>query len=168
MTADELTDRNPVVELLLFALIALMMLADLASDAAGESSEILHVALEALVMLAALAGVLRLWGAAAAARGLARASLAEAERWQREARAALDGMAAAIEQQFAEWQLTEAERAVGFLLLRGLSHKEVAGQRQTSERTVRQQALAVYRKANVRSRAELSAFFMRGLPVRNA
>lgn len=166
MTVDELTDRNPVVELLLFALIALMMLADLASDAAGESSGILHVVLEALVMLAALAGVLRLWGAAAAARGLARASLAEAELWRREATKALDSMAEAIDRQFAAWHLSDAEREVAMLLLRGLSHKEVAAERQTSERTVRQQALAVYRKAAVRSRAELAAFFMGGLPRR--
>ena len=64
---------------------------------------------------------------------------------------------------FLEWgleawkggRLSPAEREVGLLLLKGLSLKEVAETRQTSERTVRQQALAVYRKAGLAGRAEL-------------
>ena len=36
----------------------------------------------------------------------------------------------------------------------------MAETRQTSERTVRQQALAVYRKAGLAGRAELAAFFL--------
>ena len=35
--------------------------------------------------------------------------------------------------------------------------------RETSERTVRQQSLAVYRKAGLTGRAELSAFFLEDL-----
>jgi DNA-binding NarL/FixJ family response regulator len=52
---------------------------------------------------------------------------------------------------------------VGLLLLKGLSLKEAAEARQTSERTVRQQALAVYRKAGLAGRAELAAFFLEDL-----
>jgi DNA-binding NarL/FixJ family response regulator len=52
---------------------------------------------------------------------------------------------------------------VGLLLLKGLSHKEVSEVRKTSETTIRQQALAIYRKAGLRSRAELSAFFLEDL-----
>lgn len=42
--------------------------------------------------------------------------------------------------------------------------------RRTSERTVRQQALSVYRKAKLAGRAELSAFFLEDLlaPVAGA
>ena len=59
--------------------------------------------------------------------------------------------------------LTPAEREVGLLLLKGLSHKEAADVRNTSETTIRQQALAVYRKAGLRNRADLSAFFLEDL-----
>jgi DNA-binding NarL/FixJ family response regulator len=49
------------------------------------------------------------------------------------------------------------------LLLKGLSHREIGELRRTSEATVRQQALAVYRKAGLRGRTELSAFFLEDL-----
>lgn len=69
----------------------------------------------------------------------------------------------AIDRQFERWGLFAAEREVALLLLKGLSHKEVASARETSERTVRQQALAVYRKAGLSGRAELAAFFLEDL-----
>lgn len=87
----------------------------------------------------------------------------EADAWRREAREALSGLATAIDRQFKRWDLTTAESEVALLLLKGLSHKEAAEARGTSERTVRQQALTVYRKANVSGRAELSAFFLEDL-----
>jgi DNA-binding NarL/FixJ family response regulator len=49
------------------------------------------------------------------------------------------------------------------LMLKGLSHKEIARVRATSEATVRQQAASVYRKSGLSSRAELSAFFLEDL-----
>jgi len=49
------------------------------------------------------------------------------------------------------------------LLLRGYGHKKIAELLQKSERTVRQQAIAVYRKSGLHGRAELSAFFLEGL-----
>ncbi len=52
---------------------------------------------------------------------------------------------------------------MGLLLLKGLSLRDVAQARSTSERTVRQQALAVYRKAGLAGRAELAAFFLEDL-----
>jgi DNA-binding NarL/FixJ family response regulator len=59
--------------------------------------------------------------------------------------------------------LSPAEREVGLLLLKGLSHKDIAQVRSTTETTIRQQALALYRKSALRSRAELSAFFLEDL-----
>jgi DNA-binding NarL/FixJ family response regulator len=49
------------------------------------------------------------------------------------------------------------------LLLKGLSHKEIAAVRSTSERTIREQARAVYRKAGLPGRSALSAFFLEDL-----
>jgi DNA-binding NarL/FixJ family response regulator len=56
-----------------------------------------------------------------------------------------------------------SEREVGLLLLKGLSLKDIAVVRGASEATVRQQAQAIYRKADLAGRAELSAFFLEDL-----
>ncbi len=87
----------------------------------------------------------------------------DAERWREEAEAALSGLGRAIDRQFERWQLSPAERNVGLLLLKGLSHKEIASVRGVSERTVRQQARALYGKAGLSGRAELSAYFLEDL-----
>lgn len=46
------------------------------------------------------------------------------------------------------------------MLLKGFGHKQVAAHLGRSERTVRQQAVDVYRKAGLQGRAELAAFFL--------
>ena len=88
---------------------------------------------------------------------------AQGQRWRAEARAHLNGLGQAIDAQFSRWNLTEAEREVALLLLKGLSHKEIAAIRTTSERTVREQARALYAKAGLTGRAALSAFFLEDL-----
>jgi DNA-binding CsgD family transcriptional regulator len=153
----------------LFAAIAALMAIDLAADAAS-GADIGHLGVEGLVMMLAIGGAVALWGqlrkarvrAAHLDRDLA-AARAEAGRYRREAHQALQGLGAAIDSQFDRWGLTPAEREVGLLLLKGLSHREVAEVRSTSEPTVRQQALAVYRKSGLRNRSELSAFFLEDL-----
>ncbi|MFN7955367.1 MAG: LuxR C-terminal-related transcriptional regulator [bacterium] len=87
----------------------------------------------------------------------------EVDRWRGEARSYLDGLGEAIDRQFHDWQLTPSERDVGLLLLKGLSHKEIAGIRKTSEQTVRSQALTLYRKAGLRGRHDLAAYFLEDL-----
>jgi DNA-binding CsgD family transcriptional regulator len=87
----------------------------------------------------------------------------QGQRWRSEARSLLNGLGQAIEQQFTRWNLTEAEREVALLLLKGLSTKEIAAVRAASERTVREQARAIYAKANLTGRAALSAFFLEDL-----
>ena len=64
----------------------------------------------------------------------------QGQRWRSEARSHLKGLGEAIDAQFTRWNLTEAEREVALLLLKGLSSKEVAAVRVTAERTVREQA----------------------------
>ena len=80
-----------------------------------------------------------------------------------EAREALDSLSRSIDHQFDRWELSPAEREVALLLLKGFSLKEIAALRATAERTARQQSLAVYRKADLAGRAELSAFFLEDL-----
>ena len=87
----------------------------------------------------------------------------QGRRWRKESRDLLNGLGQAIEAQFVRWSLTEAEREVALLLLKGLSTKEIAAVRGSSERTVREQARAVYVKSNLTGRAALSAFFLEDL-----
>ena len=87
----------------------------------------------------------------------------DSESWRRKASELLQGLGKVIEEQCREWQLSPAEQEVTFLLLKGLSLKEIAALRETAERTVRQQASTVYAKAGVTGRAELSAFFLEDL-----
>jgi putative tricarboxylic transport membrane protein len=70
------------------------------------------------------------------------------------------GMNVQIEREFARWGLTCAERSVAHLTLKGLRLKDIARARNTSDRTVRQQAQAIYRKAGLDGRTDLSAYFL--------
>jgi DNA-binding CsgD family transcriptional regulator len=83
---------------------------------------------------------------------------AQGQRWRAEARGILNGLGEAIESQFSRWNLTEAEREVALLLLKGLSLKEIA-----TVRAVREQARAIYSKSGLTGRASLSAFFLEDL-----
>ena len=59
--------------------------------------------------------------------------------------------------------MSAAEKEVAFLLLKGLSLKEIAIARRTSEKTARVQSSAVYAKSGLAGRSELSAFFLEDL-----
>jgi len=64
-----------------------------------------------------------------------------------------------IDQQLADWSFTPSEKEVAMLLLKGLSFEEIAGVRNTREKTVRQQATAIYRKSGLNGRHEFAAWF---------
>lgn len=152
-----------------FAAIAVLMALDLADDS-GTGADAAHLAIEAGVMVLAVLGIVALWRGLQAAVAKAErldvdleVTRQEAARFRAEAADALRGLGEAIDTQFQRWSLTPAEREVGLLLLKGLSHREVADVRDTSEQTVRQQALVIYRKAGLRNRSELSAFFLEDL-----
>ncbi len=87
----------------------------------------------------------------------------DVKRWQEKASELLRGLGAKIDEQLNEWYLTQAEKEVALLLIKGLSIRELAEFRGTSEKTVRQQASQVYAKANLENRAELAAFFLEDL-----
>lgn len=160
----------------LFALTAILAIVDLVADS-GEGGSAAHVVTEVTIVIAGAIGaslaVLRIGrlgataaNATAAARQLGlhlEATRAEAARWRNETQELLAGLGAAIDRQFARWQLSDAETEIAQLLLKGLSHKEVAAARGVGEATVRQQARAIYQKAGVQGRHELAAFFLEGL-----
>ena len=91
------------------------------------------------------------------------ATQAEAAKWRAEAGGLLRGLGAALDQQFERWALSPAEKEVALLLLKGLSHKEIAGVRSIADATARQQARAVYKKAGLSGRHDLAAFFLEDL-----
>jgi putative tricarboxylic transport membrane protein len=72
-----------------------------------------------------------------------------------------------IEREFKRWMLTDAERDIGWLLLKGFSFKEIATLRDRSERTVRQQAGSIYAKSGLANRSELAAWFLEDLLAEN-
>jgi DNA-binding CsgD family transcriptional regulator len=88
---------------------------------------------------------------------------AEGDGWRAKVRAHLAGLKAGLDRQFEEWGMTAAEREVGLLILKGLSHKEIASLRATTEATVRQQAQAIYRKAKLPGKTAFSAYFLEDL-----
>ena len=142
---------------------------DLALDWPNSPS-VLHVLVEGTVMLLCLAGVGALWGAwARTRRSLARTRVAMADReaerdhWRARTETLLRGLGAAIDDQLRAWHLTPTERETALLLLKGYGHKEIAALCGRSERTVRQHAVAVYRKSSLGGRAELAAFFLEDL-----
>ncbi len=61
--------------------------------------------------------------------------------------------------QFDLWGFSKSEQEIALLLLKGLSFKEIASIRNRQEKTVRQQASAIYRKSGVMGRYEFSAWF---------
>lgn len=70
-----------------------------------------------------------------------------------------------MQRQFERWKLTPSEEDVSLCLLKGLSFREIAAVRDTGERTVRQQAAAVYRKAGLSGRHELAAWFFEDMLI---
>ncbi|KCZ91179.1 LuxR family transcriptional regulator [Hyphomonas jannaschiana VP2] len=146
----------------LFGTIALFIGADLITDS-GEGAGAGHLAAELFVLVAASFGLgAMLWRLGRLRRALADARQ-DAGRWQAENRDLVQGLGVAIARQFSAWGLTDAESDVGLLLLKGLSLQEIADLRETSERTVREQARAVYRKSSLAGRNALSAYFLEDL-----
>ncbi len=88
---------------------------------------------------------------------------AEGEDWRARAEAHIAGLHEGLMTQFRAWELTPAETEVGMLILKGLSHREIAALRDTSEATVRQQAQAIYRKAGLPGKTAFSAYFLEDL-----
>jgi DNA-binding NarL/FixJ family response regulator len=128
------------------------------------------VAFEVAFVALCLGAVVHLWrGWMGARRGQRlteeRLQAREEERdlWRSRADRFLRGLGAEIDGQLTQWSLTPSEKEIALLLLKGLGHKQVAALTERSERTVRQHAVAVYRKSGCAGRAELAAYFLEDL-----
>lgn len=162
-------ERGVVVTVLL--LIAVLVTIDVATDL-HQGASLWHVVFEIIAGIAAAAGALYLLhGTVRLRRRLARqardlsAYRVQAEAWQAQARKQVEGLARSIDRQLDHWKLSAAEKEIAFLLLKGLSLKDIADVRGTGEKTVRAQSAAIYAKAGLSGRSELSAFFLEDLLV---
>lgn len=157
-----------------FAAVALLLGADIIDDL-HHGADLSHVMLEAVAFLVS-AGIFAGYSIQLTRQILVERKdftkqlqilQIERDRWRQQAGQYLAGLSQAIQQQFDTWKLTKSEQEIALLILKGLSHKEIAQIRNTSERTVRQQATCLYAKAKLESKAQLSAFFLEDLMLPN-
>jgi DNA-binding CsgD family transcriptional regulator len=83
--------------------------------------------------------------------------------WQNQVEKLKGGISEAITGQLNRWGLSGSEQDISFLLIKGLSTKEIAQARNTTEGTIRFQCSAIYKKSGLHSRAQLAAFFLEDL-----
>jgi DNA-binding CsgD family transcriptional regulator len=155
--------------MVLFVLVAILIAWDIAWDLATGVT-ISHIIIELSMMLAAMIGAFYFWNWLKVARRMEsnqqrdlKKAHAEITHWQEETRDLLQNLRKVIDKQFALWKFSPTEREIGFYLLNGLSLKQIAELRDSTDKSVKQQAYLLYRKAGLSGRAELSAFFLGGL-----
>ncbi len=85
---------------------------------------------------------------------------ADAQKDAQTIRSLSGALADVIAEQFAKWDLTDAEQQVAWLTVKGFSIAEISELRGTKEGTIKAQSTAIYRKAGVNSRAQLLALFV--------
>lgn len=156
---------------IILSIIVVMVTTDLITDA-KEGVRWWHLLIEGTIAIAASVGVFillrgsfNLKRSLAAEQKSASQFQAEAEKWRAQSKKYLEGLSQAIDAQLTAWKLTNTEKEVAFLLLKGLSLKEIALIRNTAEKTARTQSISIYAKAGLAGRSELSAFFLEDLLV---
>lgn len=153
----------------ILSVIIVMVAVDLTTDF-REGVRLWHLFVEGTIALAAFVGIFLLMrGSFVLKRSLVQERMtssqfqAEAEKWRSQSKKCLEGLSQAIDEQLTSWNLTGSEKEVAFLLLKGLSLKEIAQIRKTTEKTARVQSISIYSKAGLAGRSELSAFFLEDL-----
>jgi DNA-binding CsgD family transcriptional regulator len=161
--------QERIVIITILSLVAVIVTFDLITDS-KEGVVIWHVLIEASAGLAALFGIFYFMKDSFALKHKLTNSLnenlqlkKEASEWKIEAQKFIEGLSYSIDQQLTKWNLTHAEKEVTLLLLKGLSLKEIAEIRNTTEKTARVQSISVYSKSGLNGRSELAAFFLEDL-----
>lgn len=160
-------ERLAVSLILIF--IAVLTFIDILNDYL-DGVALWHISIETIVVLAALTGVYYIVKShfimkqeVEREKQISHEVSLEAQKWKRVSKTYVDGLSAEINKQLDEWHLTEAEKRVAYLMLKGFSIKEIADLRKTSEKTVRTQANSIYSKSGLPGRSALSAFFLEDL-----
>ncbi|MES2968655.1 MAG: helix-turn-helix transcriptional regulator [Pseudomonadota bacterium] len=139
------------------AICAVFFVSDILSSLFGIYSSPLSWELRELMEIGAAVGLVLglVLGAVALRRTLHERNVAQ-ERLRRASGAFME----LLEERFAEWGLTPAERDVALFAIKGMSTAEIATLRATSEGTVKAQTNAIYRKAGVTGRPQLLLVFI--------
>lgn len=139
------------------ALCAFFFVSDILSSLLGLRSTPLAWELRELLEIGAALGLLLglVLGALVLRRSFRDRRVAE-EKLRRASGAFMD----LLDERFAEWALTPAERDVALFAIKGMSTAEIATLRGTSEGTIKAQTNAIYRKAGVSGRSQLLSLFI--------
>lgn len=164
-----MTRKERFVINIILSIVAFMAAFDLITDS-NEGVMVWHVLVEAGAGLLALFGIFYFMKDTFNLKHRLSDSLSEnkqlkkeAEEWKSEANKYIEGLSKSIDLQLTKWNLSTAEKEVALLLLKGLSLKEVAEIRKTTEKTARVQSISIYSKSGLAGRSELAAFFLEDL-----
>lgn len=133
------------------------VIADLLEHAnAGQTysaNEFIHLIIEVIAVVGLIFGVLL----AVRYTRFLKYTAQQYERTLTMFRGQFDEVAAA---QFEKWSLSDAERDVALMTLRGLPLAEIASARKTSVGTIKAQTNAIFRKSGLGSRTEFLSYFL--------
>lgn len=129
---------------------------DIVTDLLDDSENFPHIIIESLVFVAISTVLL------AELRRVSRLRVEILRERDKTARLSGD-LLEVMRSQFSNWGLSPSESEVALLLIKGLSMKEISLARQVKEKTVRQQATAIYAKSGYAGRHELGAHFIEDL-----
>ena len=167
---DNVIQKERLAGFLVLSVVAALTTLDVIEDLLNGSS-LFHAMFESLVILSSVIAAGYLWLKLSRTWRVKKASLErnlflahqDIQKWKEKSSLLSDGVTMAVEEQMEAWGLSEAEKDVAFLLIKGLSFKELVLARNTSESTVRQQAATIYKKSGLEGRSQLSAFFLEDL-----
>lgn len=159
--------------ILLLVIITLLNIYDFYNDLKEYEHDLVHLWIEGIIILVSMSGISYLIMEIRQHRlkveqldtqlSITRTDLhntrADLTELEQKMRQASQQYSKVIQEQFTAWEFTPSEKEVALLLLKGLSFDEIAGIRATKEKTVRQQATAVYRKSNLNGRHAFAAWF---------
>jgi|TARA_Y100000815_G_scaffold34510_2_gene28695 DNA-binding CsgD family transcriptional regulator len=156
-----LKDRVFVIAILLVqAICAVFFVSDIVLSVVGlrttpiswQTRELLEIGAAVGLILGLVLGAVAL-----------RRTMQKTQRYQEQLRVASGAFAELMQERFAQWALTPAEKDVALFAIKGLSTQEIAALRNTSEGTVKAQTNAIYRKAGVSGRPQLLSLFIEDL-----
>jgi DNA-binding CsgD family transcriptional regulator len=153
--------------------VALLAAIDITSNI-QEDTSLVHVSIAASILMIGCAGafwmlrqlietMIEASDESIALKLSLEATAAEAERWRSASQEILQELRQAMDGQFDRWHLSTAEKEVAFLLLKGLSCRDIAALRWAKEAATQHQIESLYRKAGLDGGNNLSSFFLEDL-----
>jgi DNA-binding CsgD family transcriptional regulator len=132
---------------------SIFFLYDIISDVINGDDHVAHVIIESIIFLATSVILAHEVWQVMKLRKVVRVEQGKVARLSGE-------LGQVILKDFDEWKLTDTEKEVAILLIKGLSMIEIGEIRGVKEKTVRQQATRIYTKSKCANRYELAAKFI--------